>query len=160
MYVFLDKFFFVFHSFIIVFNLFGWTWKKTRKANLIVLLLTAFSWFILGIWYGIGYCFCTEWHYQVRMKLGYFDMPSSYVKFLIDSVTGLDVNAKLVDILTLTFFLSALIVSIFSNVRDWRNRSKISHRQTQTDTEKTGPFSSEYKENTGKKYINYKNKKL
>lgn len=128
MYTFLDKFFFVFHSFIIIFNLFGWTWKKTRKANLIVLLLTAFSWFFLGIWYGIGYCFCTEWHYQVRMKLGYFDMPSSYVKFLIDSVTGLDVNAKLVDIFTLTFFLLALIASIRTNVRDWRSRSKISHR--------------------------------
>ena len=128
MYAFLDKFFFVFHSFIIIFNLFGWTWKKTRKANLIVLLLTAFSWFILGIWYGIGYCFCTEWHYQVRMKLGYFDMPSSYVKFLIDSVTGLDVNATLVDIFTLTFFLLALIASIYTNVRDRRNKSKISHR--------------------------------
>ena len=128
MYTFLDKFFFVFHSFIIVFNLFGWTWKKTRKANLIVLLLTAFSWFFLGIWYGIGYCFCTEWHYQVRMKLGYFDMPSSYVKFLIDSVTGLDVNAKLVDIFTLIFFLLALIASIRTNVRDRRNRSEISHR--------------------------------
>jgi hypothetical protein len=127
-YAFLDKFFFVFHSFIIIFNLFGWTWKKTRKANLIVLLLTAFSWFILGIWYGIGFCFCTEWHYQVRMKLGYFDMPSSYVKFLIDSVTGLDVNATLVDIFTLTFFLLALIASIVTNGRDRRNKSKISHR--------------------------------
>jgi len=77
--------------------------SKTRKANLMVLLITAFSWFILGIWYGWGFCFCTEWHYQVRMKLGYFDMPSSYVKFLIDSVTGLDVNSKLVDMLTLIF---------------------------------------------------------
>jgi len=125
MYVFLDKFFFVFHSFIIVFNLFGWTWKKTRKANLMVLLLTAFSWFILGIWYGLGFCFCTEWHYQVRMKLGYFDMPSSYIKFLIDSVTGLEVNAKLVDILTLTFFLLALIASIFTNIRDRRHRRQV-----------------------------------
>lgn len=124
MYAFLDKFFFVFHSFIIVFNLFGWTWGKTRKANLMVLFLTAFSWFILGIWYGIGYCFCTEWHYQVRMKLGYFDMPPSYIKFLIDSVTGLDINAKLADIFTLTFFLLALIASILTNVRDWKNKRR------------------------------------
>jgi hypothetical protein len=131
-YVFLDKFFFVFHSFIIGFNLFGWTWKKTRKANLMVLLITAFSWFILGIWYGFGFCFCTEWHYQVRMKLGYFDMPSSYIKFLIDSVTGININAKLVDMLTLTFFLLALIASILTNGRDWRDRRKISRRQTQT----------------------------
>ena len=122
MYVLLDKFFFVFHSFIIVFNLFGWIWEKTRVANLIMLLLTAFSWFILGIWYGFGYCFCTDWHYQVRMKLGYFDMPSSYVKFLIDSLTGLDINAKLADTFTFTFFLLALIASILTNMQDWRNR--------------------------------------
>jgi hypothetical protein len=122
MYAFLDTFFFIFHSFIIIFILFGWMWKKTRKANLIVLLLTAFSWFILGIWYRFGFCFLTEWHYQVRMKLGYFDMPSSYVKFLLDSITGLDFNAKLVDICTLTFFLLALTASIMTNIKDWKNK--------------------------------------
>jgi small-conductance mechanosensitive channel len=124
MYVFLDKFFFVFHTLIIVFNLFGWTWKKTRKANLAVLLLTAFSWFVLGIWYGIGFCFCTEWHYQVRMELGDYDMPYSYVKFLIDSLTGLEVNAKLVDIFTAVFFFLALIASIYTNLRDRRDKAR------------------------------------
>lgn len=39
MYAFLDKFFFVFHSALIVFNLFGWIWRKTRAANLVVVLL-------------------------------------------------------------------------------------------------------------------------
>ena len=119
MYAFLDKFFFVIHTFIIVFVLFGWIWKKTRVANLTVILLTAFSWFILGIWYGFGYCFCTDWHYRVRIELGYSDMPYSYVKFLMDSLLGTDINAKLVDIFTLVFFLSALIVSIYVNFRDW-----------------------------------------
>jgi len=121
-YAFLDQFFFIFHSLIIVFNLFGWIWKKIRLANLIMLLLTAFSWFVLGKWYGFGYCFCTDWHYQIRMKLGYFDMPSSYVKFLIDSLTGLDINAKLVDIFTLIFFLLALIASIITNMQVWKER--------------------------------------
>ena len=87
-----------------------------------MLLLTAFSWFVLGKWYGFGYCFCTDWHYQIRMKLGYFDMPSSYVKFLIDSLTGLDINAKLVDIFTLIFFLLALIASIITNMQVWKER--------------------------------------
>jgi len=121
-YAFLDQFFFIFHSLIIVFNLFGWIWKKIRLANLIMLLLTAFSWFVLGIWYGFGYCFCTDWHYQIRMKLGYFDMPSSYVKFLIDSLAGSDINAKLVDIFTLTFFLLALAASVITNMQDWKER--------------------------------------
>ena len=122
MYAFLDKFFFVFHSTLMVLILFGWIWRKTRIANLIVVLLTAFSWFILGIWYGFGYCPSTDWHWQVRMKLGHYDMPSSYTKFLIDSLTGMDVNAKLVDIFAVLFLTLALFASILTNVRDWREK--------------------------------------
>jgi hypothetical protein len=118
MYALLDNFFFVFHAMIIMFSLFGWIWKKTRRANLIVLSLIAGSWFVLGIWYGIGYCPCTDWHWQVRMKLGHYDMPNSYVKFFIDSITGLDLDAKLVDMLTLTCYFSALAASLFTNLRN------------------------------------------
>ena len=118
MYLFLDKFFFGFHTVIIFFNLFGWIWKKTRKFNLILLLLTAFSWFILGIWYGFGFCPSTEWHWQVRVKLELYDMPLSYIKFLIDSITDWNVNARMVDMITLLLFLTALILSIIFNVKD------------------------------------------
>jgi hypothetical protein len=121
---FLNIFFFVFHSSLIIFNLFGWIWKKTRLANLIVILLTAFSWTILGIWYGFGFCPCTDWHWQVREKLGYFDMPSSYTKFLIDSLTGLDVKETMVDTLAVTLLAMALVASVFTNVRDWKKKRK------------------------------------
>lgn len=120
MYAFLDKFFLLFHSGLIAFSLFGWLWKKTRAANLIVLLLIAFSWFGLGIWYGFGYCPSTEWHWQVRMKLGFYSMPKSYIKFLVDSLTGLDTNAKLVDMATLSFFTMTLLASITANVKSWK----------------------------------------
>lgn len=122
MYHFLNIFFFVFHTFIIFFNLFGWMWKKTRKANLVVLLLTGFSWIILGIWYGFGYCPCTDWHWQVRFKLDYIDMPASYIKLLIQSLTGLEVSIRLVDVCTLLFFLLALAASIIVNVKNWRKK--------------------------------------
>ncbi|MDH4273022.1 MAG: DUF2784 domain-containing protein, partial [Candidatus Aminicenantes bacterium] len=101
MLILLNKFFFVFHSCVIVFILFGWAWKKTRPANLAVILLTAFSWFILGIWYGYGYCPSTDWHWRVRLKLGIRDLPESYTKFLVDSFTGGDVSQRIVDIFTL-----------------------------------------------------------
>ncbi len=90
-----------------------------------MLIITAFSWFILGLWYGFGYCFCTDWHYQVKMKLGHTDMPPSYVKFLIDSLTGLDMDDKMMDIATFTFFFLALVASIFTNMKDWRNRENL-----------------------------------
>jgi hypothetical protein len=124
MYAFLNIFFFVFHTSLIIFNLFGWIWKKTRLANLIVILLTAFSWTILGIWYGFGFCPCTDWHWQVREKLGYFDMPSSYTKFLIDSLTGLDVKETMVDTLAVTLLALALVASVFTNLRDWKKKRK------------------------------------
>ena len=122
MYYFLDKFFFVFHSFIILFNLFGWIWKKTRKANLLLILLTLGSWFILGIWYGFGFCPCTEWHWQVRIKLGYYDMSSSYLVFLIKSLTGLEVERHLVDIFAVAFLVTALGASIYTNWKDWKKQ--------------------------------------
>jgi hypothetical protein len=122
MYAFLDKFFFVFHSTLIVLILFGWAWKKTRLINLVVILLTAFSWFFLGIWYGYGYCPSTDWHWQVRAKLGIRDMPTSYTKFLLDSLTGWDVNQKTVDIFTLILLICALTASLYTNIRTWRRR--------------------------------------
>ena len=114
---FLNIFFFAFHSAVILFNLFGWMWRPTRKANLVVLSLTGLSWFGLGIFYGWGYCLCTDWHWQVRAKLGYVTDANSYVKFLVDSATGWNVNAGLVDAATLILFLGALAASITLNVR-------------------------------------------
>lgn len=112
---FLDAFFIVFHTALILFNLLGWVIKKTRKANFITLLLTLFSWTVLGIWYGMGYCPCTDWHWQVRRELGHYDMPASYIKFLLDYFTGLDINPALVDAGTVAGLAIALIASIYTN---------------------------------------------
>jgi hypothetical protein len=126
MLIFLDRFFFVFHSCIIVFNLFGWILRRIRLANLIVLSGTLCSWSILGIWYGFGYCPFTEWHWRVRMALGDNDLPSSYIKFLVDTLTGWDVNARLVDTLTVVLLLLSLSASVSTNALSWaRKRGKI-----------------------------------
>ena len=124
MYAFLDKFFFVFHSTLMIFILLGWIWKRTRLANLIVILLTAFSWIVLGIWYGFGFCPSTDWHWQVREKLGHYDMPRSYTKFLADSLTGLDVSQKIVDVFAVLFLMLAFVGSLLINVKDWRRRAR------------------------------------
>lgn len=123
--IFLDYFFIIFHTVLIFFNLFGWIFKATRRWNLFLLLLTIFSWVVLGFFYGWGYCFCTDWHWDVRHKLGYFDMPNSYVKFLLDLITGWDWNAKLVDGLTLGGLITAMIFSFIFNIKDFLKRKKI-----------------------------------
>lgn len=116
----LDIGFFIFHSTLIVFILIGWIWRKTRKPNLVVVALTAASWFGLGIWYGFGYCPCTDWHWQVRIALGDTDLPYSYIKFLIDRALGVDAPAYWVDVATVTAFALAAIASVATNVMDYR----------------------------------------
>lgn len=122
MYAFLDKFFFVFHSSLIVLILFGWLWRRTRLANLVTILLVAFSWFILGIRYGYGYCPCTDWHWMVRARLGISDMPTSYTKFLVDSLTGWNVDQRTVDLFTLILLVAAFGASLWTNIRDRRRK--------------------------------------
>jgi hypothetical protein len=121
----LDVFFLLFHSSLIIFNLFGWIFRKTRFWNLVTLSLTGASWIILGIIVGtLGFCPLTQWHFNVLQKLGENDLPSSYVKYLVDRITGYDINPAVVDKATLYSFLAALTISLFLNIRDFRKRSK------------------------------------
>src|SRR5690606_35535709 len=96
----LSYFFFGFHSLLILFNLLAWLWKSTRTLNLTTLLLSAFSWLVLGFWYGWGYCFLTDWHYSILEKLGHSSLPDSYIAFLIQSISGYLPEKSLVDTLT------------------------------------------------------------
>ncbi len=119
-YVFLDILFLVFHTSLIVFNLSGWVWKKTRRIHLGVLVLTCLSWVGLGFFYGFGYCPCTDWHWQVKWALGETGLPYSYVKYYLDRVTGRDWHPRFVDLSVLALGLAALGASAWVNWRDWR----------------------------------------
>ena len=121
----LDIFFVVFHSTLVIFNLFGWIWKKTRILNLITLLITGSSWLFLGMIAGtMGYCPLTDWHFNILEKLGKTDLPNSYVKYLADRVTGLNFDSNIVDKMTLYLFLAALILSLILNARDLVNKHR------------------------------------
>ncbi len=121
-----DILFVVFHTSLILFNLFGWIWAKTRLANLVTILVTFASWFLLGLIVGIpGYCPLTEWHFNILRKLGHTDLPSSYIQYLADRLTGLDFNQVLVDKLTLWGLLVAFIISLSLNsLRYLRKRKR------------------------------------
>lgn len=115
----IDIFFIGFHTSLILFNVFGWLVPRWRFANFVSLSLTAFSWFILGIWFGWGYCICTDWHWQIRDMLGYSNMSASYVHFLILELTNIDMSAKLVDAYTAIVFVAVFLISIYLNLRNW-----------------------------------------
>ncbi len=116
----LNIFFFVFHISLIVFNCMGWIWPRLRRIHLITVGLTWASWIFLGLRYGFGYCPFTDWHWQVLRRLGKTDLPSSYIKYLFDTLTGQDIPAKLADYLTFAGLLIATLIALYL----WQLRRK------------------------------------
>ncbi|MBC7745579.1 MAG: DUF2784 domain-containing protein [Flavobacterium sp.] len=113
MYNLLDLLFTFLHIALIGFNLLGWISPQTRKAHFICVELTAFSWFILGIFYGIGYCPLTDWQWQIKEQLGETNLPNSFIKYVTDKVTGKNISASLVDLLTATGFGFSLVMALY-----------------------------------------------
>jgi hypothetical protein len=110
---------FAFHTLLVFFNLLGWAWKKTRRWNLATLTATAFSWFVMGLWKGLGYCICTDWHWHIRRELGYHDTAKTYIQLLFDSI-GIHLAERPVATITAIGFIVASVASLALNVRDWR----------------------------------------
>ncbi len=124
-YKFINIFFLVFHTALTLFNIFGWIFRRTRFLNLITLSFTAFSWFIMGIWYGWGYCFLTDWHWKVRELLHYRDVSDSYIQFLLLQYTGINFPENMVIIITLIIFLFSFTMSIIFNIIDFIKAMKL-----------------------------------
>lgn len=119
-YHFLDIFFVIFHTSLITFNVFGWIWKGTRILNLLLLAITGTSWLFIGLIVGtLGYCPLTDWHFSVLEKLGKTGLPSSYIEYLAERITGLDFKVSIVDNITLFVYITALAISTSLNMRDY-----------------------------------------
>ena len=124
MLVLLDWTFFVLHTFLIAFNMIGWAWKRTRLAHLVVLSLTCFSWFVMGAYRGWGYCLCTDWHFQIRRKLGYAVAESSFIQLLLDKTIGLRISLQSSDVLAVSVLIAILIATAITWGIVWRRGTK------------------------------------
>ena len=109
--------FFAFHTAWIAFTCLGWIWKRTRRWQLAAVLATALSWVGLGAVYGWGYCPVTDWHWQVRARLGFTD-PPSYVQLLIRELVGVDIGATPADVLAVAALAAAAMVGVALTIRD------------------------------------------
>lgn len=118
MYQLLDVLFVGFHFALIAFNLTGWIWSSVRRFHLYVISATLLSWVGLGGLYGWGYCPCTDWHWQVKRKLGETDLPASYVKYYLDGVFGFSWDPLTVDIMVAVLGIGAFLMSAILNYRD------------------------------------------
>jgi hypothetical protein len=112
---FVDLLFTLLHIIIIGFNLFGWIFPATRKAHFICIGITAFCWFVLGIWFGWGYCPLTDWQWQVKGQLGETNLPPSFITYFVNKITGIRFSDAFINFLTLLLFVLAAGVSVYFN---------------------------------------------
>ena len=111
----LDILLFYTHVVVILVNLFGWIWVRTRKIHLMVMSLTLISWLVLGIRYGLGYCFLTDWEWGIKRKLGETDLPNSFIAYLTNHVFNMGLDPSLVDTITASAFILAVLVTVYVN---------------------------------------------
>ena len=124
-YKFLDILLTLVHLLIIGFNLLGWIWPATRRAHFIGVLITAACWFLLGIWFGIGYCPVTDWQWQIKEQLGEADLPNSFIKYYADEITGKHFPPSFIDAVTLVCFAVSAVLAVYFNFinKKWRRRT-------------------------------------
>lgn len=120
-----DYFFVLFHTCLILFNLFGWLWRPLQKWQLLTISLTFASWLGLGIWYGLGYCPLTDWHWDILRKMGETNLPNSYISYLFQRLLGLKLPDLWVDVLTVSMAILALAASIWVNFFQKRKGNSI-----------------------------------
>jgi len=119
----LDVLLFAAHCFVIGFNLIGWIWACTRRWHLASVGLTVFSWLVMGIWYGLGYCALTDWHWQIKRELGETNLPNSFLTYLFNDVIGLELEASLISWGAGITLIIVIILSVVLNFRDyWQYR--------------------------------------
>ena len=106
---------FVVHNLLILFNMTGWIWPRTRKLHLVTLGATLFSWIVMGAWYGWGYCLCADWHFQIRRQLGIHDHESSYMELLLNRIPGVTVTRRFADVVT----VSGLVLILMATTWVW-----------------------------------------
>ena len=98
------------HIAIIGFNLFGWIFPKTRFLHWISVNITAFSWLVMGFFYGFGYCFLTDWHWQVKSLLNSMPPENSFITYFLHKM-GLHIESSIVDVITAVAFAAVFILS-------------------------------------------------
>jgi hypothetical protein len=104
--------------------LFGWLSPATRREHFIFVLLTAASWFVLGIWFGMGYCPVTDWQWRIKEQLGEHNLPNSFIKYYADKITGSSFSPSLIDAITVACFGVAGLLSVYFNFFHRRRPSK------------------------------------
>jgi hypothetical protein len=121
---FLDALLTVLHILIITINLFGWILPSTRKFHFAFVLITAFCWFVLGIWFGMGYCPITDWQWRIKEQLGERNLPASFITYYINKITGKNFSDSFINLFTVILFVLTFLLSVYFNFVKKKEKNK------------------------------------
>lgn len=119
--IFLDYLLTVVHLGVIAMVMFGWIAPATRRAHRWLIVLVLASWLLIGLFKGkIGYCFLTDWHWDIKRSLGETAMPASFVEYFVERSIGMDIAKSVVDIATVMGLVVPVVISIWLWWRETR----------------------------------------
>jgi hypothetical protein len=98
------------HLTLICFFLFGWIWPQTRYVHVLIGVLILFSWTVLGMKYGFGYCLITDLQWRLKRYAGKSLHTEYYVKYILDKA-GIELEGQCVNYISTLLFFSIMSLS-------------------------------------------------
>jgi Protein of Unknown function (DUF2784) len=86
------------HIAIIVFVAIGWLIPVLQLPHLFLIASTLVCWFVLGFWFGFGYCPITDWHWKIKDKWGEGRPQTSYIHSGLEFLLGKSLSTRNVDL--------------------------------------------------------------
>ena len=100
------------HLAIILFSALGWLITTLRPLHLVLQGVILFSWFGLGAFKGWTYCFLTDLHWRVKQAMGRPAQSETYMQMLANHLLARNVDAGVVNRVTITVFFSTTLLSL------------------------------------------------
>ena len=107
----------VLHLAIILFVMTGWLFSALRPFHLALIFLMLGCWFILGRWFGAGYCPITDWQWKLKTHFGKGKPDATYIRYVLQKATGRELNPLAVDKSVLISTAMVTVLSLYLNIR-------------------------------------------
>jgi Protein of Unknown function (DUF2784) len=119
LYLALNGLFHVVHLSVIGFVLIGWIFPALLMPHLVLMMLTLGSWFVLGRWFGSGYCPISDWHWKIKEALGEGRPTGTYIHLVLQKLLGRELNSDFVDKAVVITTIVIFCISLALNLRAW-----------------------------------------
>ena len=110
-----DRFLYLFHICFMLAIVFGWIPQATRMFNWYLIVVTLISWVGLGLVFGFGFCLLTDIQSRIRQRLFADGSMPSFVKDMLERITGRELNAFHVEVVTQVIFYLSAAASFYAN---------------------------------------------